>query len=505
MYFFNWLKSQLKQIINSNQDQDARLLFPYFSEKKKSAKSLDERCNTARKYAIKNYLNKSYHTESNHEKLKPFFEKNETLHWIGIVSDIVLPDKYCLSPRILIDKLTLYDEKEPKLLDYHIWIRADQIKYVHNKLNQQTLAVGDAIEGISIINPYYGNKKEVKFGFCSTIILNCGVFIGQRRKNRQPTFLNGKIENDYNRHQDWILKSINDSYLAAPKYLKLSADDIFHLSGHTTFVFQSNQYSHFYKRLEKEEETKDEEAAHQIGPLTEYKAKVKNITYITEKNGGYQPVVVFNEFNKEGIKRSYFSYNQKLIALGELKVGDQITFSTKNILPNKILELGQIEKCSFVDKHSDRHPMPQNENQLLGYIMISKNDHQPEHLSYREAYQDWASKNHIQTASNSSSLFTKNELQQMLQIRPETLEKNLKRLFILPKKTINGTAYFDNEAYKKIESNLKVSRMLYKSKEDRPLIIFLKPLLLQSMKTKISSLLIMGFFTPKHFLVFQVM
>ena len=97
--------------------------------------NLTHELNRIRRMAIKDSLNKFEHPDSNHELLEPYQKSGEWLDWIGIVSDISMPTGKTgkMDGKILIDKFSYENANEQKdLLDYHIWLPVNEIRYLLN-------------------------------------------------------------------------------------------------------------------------------------------------------------------------------------------------------------------------------------------------------------------------------------------------------------------------------------------------------------------------------------
>ncbi|GAA3635635.1 hypothetical protein GCM10022297_12940 [Lactobacillus hamsteri] len=450
MSFFNFITNILnKTQTHNHQDIDALLTFPYLQKKAIRKNIIDEQCNIERKYAIKHYMNKYRHDNSRHEALAPFYENNKLVNWIGIVSDIIIDNKE--NPRILIDKLTLDNPKKPQLLDYHLWIRTNKIKYIQNDSNTQTIAIGDAIRGISSVDTYLGNQNEVKYGFNATVIRGAGILIGNKRTNAIQTNLNAKIKTNYDRKNDWILKCTN-SCEAIAKYSKSNANEILSQPSQVSISFQKSNYSHYYSHLSKEDEVTSTKKENQtVISNGKYIGTVNAITYISRKNNNLTPIIrlsnITNENGQNIITKSYFKYEGKILELGQLVKSDKIIFSTKTKLSNKVTDLGTIEDCTLKNKQNGGLPIPSTKEELLGYIMAEKDDTKPNHLYYRQKYQDWLISNKLEASNN---LISKDGIQQILQIKKSVLNQRMQKSFIIPKQRKNNKDFYDFSVIQKI-------------------------------------------------------
>ena len=198
----NLFKFNLKS--KKHEQNDNLLLFPYIDEETIIKHPLIDEYNLTRLFSVQNYLNKKIHKSKRHIKLKPFYEQSKKLNWIGLVSDIKRPQEPNNTPILLIEKFAEFNDGKASLLDNHVWLNTRYIKAMNS--TKQTIAIGEAIQGSSIIGAYTAKNGTEKYGLRETLLKGTGIFVGKDKRNDKITDLNTKFVTDYDRHNDWILK-----------------------------------------------------------------------------------------------------------------------------------------------------------------------------------------------------------------------------------------------------------------------------------------------------------
>lgn len=451
--FFAKIRSLFRYFIT--RDHDSLLLFPYISQQKLTDQNCDQLCNNARKYSLQHYNNQVIHHGSRHEKLADFYQQNQPVHWIGIVSDIMDLGKASPKLCLLIDKLTLDDPRNPRLLDYHVWIKVDQIKYIMNPSGQQTIAIGDAIRGISLVHTYYGKNGETKYGFVSTVLKGAGILSGNTKRSKWQTDLNATLIYNYNRFNDWILKCVNSPDIISTN----NVNRLLREKEHVTYIERDNQDIRFYQRT-----TNHSQALHS---LKTYTGILRLPTYIYGKNNRCEAVIAISDIRvtpeSQAIKKSFFQFKGAVLKLGQLSENKKVRFSTRSNLPTSVHRPGVIEDCQLIDALPGPL-LPKGHDELLGYIMEIKHDHQPEHTHYRQKFDQWQATqgNNLAQIGN---LISEHEIARALKIKNSTLERKLQTLLITPKYTYNGEKFYNFSVVDQIQNDLRLTRLWYGTKK----------------------------------------
>ena len=132
-------KKKLKKLLHTRKglqyeekpdyEVDDRLQLNYVSINQIKSDGMTTSFNKIRRENTKNVLNKYNHPDSQHIRLKPYYDSGIWLHWLGVLSDLTLPNTTNnLNGELLLDKLTTGDNKE--LLDYHVWLNLKNVKYI---------------------------------------------------------------------------------------------------------------------------------------------------------------------------------------------------------------------------------------------------------------------------------------------------------------------------------------------------------------------------------------
>lgn len=343
--------------------------------------------NKVRRQNTKEVLNKYNHPDSQHIRLKPYFDSGEWLHWIGVLSDLTLPNaKNNLTGEVLLDKLTTGDNQE--LLDYHVWLNLINVKYIQS--GNQKLGIGDIVQGFSKIKRYSGNK----YGLDTTVIVKAGIYKGVDK----PDIL----VSNYDRQDDWVLEIDNSTSgkRAWEKYEESqNKEDLASEPGHVETRFQPSRYQKYRDRLQESERETSEEVLPLISPNeVEYHAEVDKI-YMAKGTKPGQP----KNMPKLRLKKVTDPHGRLIMPIvdlpyidearkmGEVVKGDIILFRSKQnpTMPNGFGLMSDFRVATKPPKHSFV-PLPENNpNTFLGYIMWRYGCDEPL-LELVLNYQTWA-------------------------------------------------------------------------------------------------------------------
>ncbi len=460
---------------NKSRNHDKQLIYPYVSQSTLKANPYKDECNLARMESIRYYLNNQFHPQSNHLALKPYFSGNKSVTWLAIVAGINIPPDSSQPPSILLEKVIVFDATNPKFLDYHLWLKVDNIKYVQNTSQSQIIAIGDAIIGISNINYYHGPHHIVKYGFNKTIIKGAGIFTSDQQNKQKVNYFKSKLITDYNRHNDWILKLKNN-----PKFSKFNPETVslnllLTIHGAVKFSCQNTKYPRIHtreflyqrhkqkhkKRLLTNLQVKLSHTVKAIftpqGQIKRYRGQISKVGYFVDQTSTYHMFISLNNIIEESTnnsipKKSYFIYEGEITKLNQLLPNDIIEFSTNAILPTNIKTPGKITNAKFIkstklNRNLARQKVPEDFSARLGFLMWQKNDHAPEHLEYREAYNDWAMKN------EGSNPFK--EIQE---------SKDINYLNLISDKEIYTQLCISKQFFKKLIDTYHIKPVLYKDR-----------------------------------------
>ncbi|RVU70479.1 molybdenum ABC transporter ATP-binding protein [Lactobacillus xujianguonis] len=364
-----------------NDKQDDQLQINYVKTSELTRENETAQFNKVRRKNVKEVLNKLKHPFSQHIRLKPYYEADDWLHWIGVLSDLTLPNAADnLNGDILIDKLTTGDFKE--LLDYHVWLNLENVKYI--KAKKQKLGIGDLIEGKSKILRYGQNK----YGLGTTIIRRAGIYKGEDR----PETLVG----NYDRQDDWVLEIDNSSASerAWAEYQETKSLTAFEQEpGHVETRYQPSRYQRYRERLEEVQRHSSDSVLPLVpSTLNKYHAEVDQIHAAKSKTVSYripqlQLKNVVNEHHRLVAAKVVLPYTQEMKKMGELLPNDEVTFESKSN-PDSNYLFGTIEKFNLVTAH-EYHPLPEFPNTFLGYLMW-KTPSEGSDPSLVMNYQNWA-------------------------------------------------------------------------------------------------------------------
>lgn len=395
-------KKKLKQLLHKHNEkkraenkenrldskQDDILQLNYVSEENVKSDKSAAYFNAVRRKNVKEVLNKFKHPFSQHIRLKPYYDAGEWLHWIGVFSDLTLPNADDnLNGDILIDKLTTGDNKE--LLDYHAWLNLENVKYIRSK--KQKLSIGDIIEGESKVLRYNQNK----YGLGTTIIRKAGIYKG---KDHAETLV-GK----YDRQDDWVLEIDNSSASdrAWEAYQESGSKDDFETEpGHVEVRYQPSRYQRYRERLEEIERKTSDTVLPLVSPkMTKYHGFVDQIHAVKTNNVSYMvPQInirhITNDHGRLISANAVLPYTQEMKKMGEVEIGDEVTFEASSS-PNEHYLFGTIDKFTLLTKH-EYYPLPEFPNTFLGYLMW-KNPSEGEDPTLVMNYQNWALARDIHT------------------------------------------------------------------------------------------------------------
>lgn len=383
------IKRQRKKANKPDDQADQKLQLNYLAVEETPKEKWTAAFNDIRRQNVQEVLNKFKHPFSQHIRLKPYHDAGIWLHWLGVVSDLTLPNANDnLNGDLLIDKLTTGDFQE--LLDFHVWLNLQNIKYV--KSHRQKVGIGDIIEGYSKILRYNHNK----YGLGDTVINKAGIFRGKKG----PEFLDGK----YDRQDDWIIEIDNSaaSERAWQTYQKTgSLLEFENVPGHVEVKYQPSRYQRYRDRLAKLKRRPSDSVLPLVNkqPQT-YRGRVKQIKAVKSPTVSYRvPQLVLskvkNDHDRLVAATASLPYTQGMKKMGELQPGDLVTFTSKASSEEDYL-FGLIENFVLQTKHP-YYPLPEFPNTFLGYLLwrYPNNKWAP---SLILDYQNWALARNIHTA-----------------------------------------------------------------------------------------------------------
>lgn len=372
----------------NKEDQDAMLIFP--TVELATWQKDPEALNNARLYSIAHYLNQEYHVQSLHDRLRTWVGKNEWFNWQGIISDISLPSNNLTEGKVLIDKFSSDEvQGESEFLDYHVWLKISQIKYMVTD-QMQELAVGDVIKATSKITSYVDSQGNYKFGLGATILRGAGIFV----KDPQTNLLT--LEGNYARHGDWIAKLQNP---ALPKQLKeryLTSLDLNVFKNFTQSVVASyrfNRHRRYFERLTAVDDSNKQAFSGIFRGLN-----------MTSNGQNMIPQIRLDEIISDNhqvvVPKAWFNYTYEWWKLGELAIGDKIAFKAKVIWhdPKRYrasshASLHSVSQVELLSQH-DYVPLPNDQDTILGYILHF--NHQDKHPRLQSLkYQEWRKENNL--------------------------------------------------------------------------------------------------------------
>lgn len=486
---FAFFKSKKISISNSNKDD--LLLYQYIDQTTISTHPLIDEYNLTRLYSIQNYLNSKIHKSKRHINLKPFYEQKEILNWLGIVSDIKRPKGSDKPPVLLIDKFAEIKNGEAKLLDNHVWLNTKSIKAMQEP--KQTIAIGEAIQGISVVGAYTAKNGIEKYGLRNTILKGSGIFVGKRPRNNEATDLTAEFVTNYDRHNDWILKLTDSDSDKLNFQEQFDFNQLANLSNHhITIRYQDSNINNYISRqIEQRNREKSKIKKNTISnsasriiketktslsvqtkPLTRYYGEFLRYSYYNNTKGEFIPLITFknitDELNQLVSKKRSFLLTENILELGQLKAEEKVIFTTKKIDNKKAEYHGKINSLKPLNSEIKRAKLPRDHNILIGLIMFNLNDQSVEHLHFLEKYRAWATENNITLPKQKNrkliNLKNKTEISQQIDISEKQFEQLIKKLRIAPKYISDNVSYYDQNAFKKLRQEIQLKKILTKAK-----------------------------------------
>ncbi|TDN00450.1 hypothetical protein [Lactobacillus crispatus] len=426
--------------------------------------NLTHELNRIRRMAIKDSLNKFEHPDSNHELLEPYQKSGEWLDWIGIVSDISMPTGKTgkMDGKILIDKFSYENANEQKdLLDYHIWLPVNEIRYLLNT-DKQTIAIGDLIRGKSKVIQYTGRGKGhgVKYGLGATLIKAAGIYVSFQKVNFQHVAIGRQLQSNYDRQNDWVLKLTNDvSKEITDKYTADKNIDIFipKTHGHVLAKYQPSQYDHYFNRLETipvEDKKLDDKPQ-------SYTATIKNFDVKNFDNKSL-PIIhlvkIRNKINRIVNSGSWYQFDSKLASLGELRENDKISFVASPAFFAQHTEKQVLNSPQLITNSNleDREELPNDATLLCGWILNNKSIKNPSYKTQDiiNKYLYW--KRNIKSGKEEIPVgISIDALADKTQIPVEKIQAFISKKEIAPLFSINGTDYFIDDFIDELKAYIK--------------------------------------------------
>lgn len=394
--------------------------------------------NKIRRDNAKNELNQYQHVESQHIRLKPYYDAGLLVHWVGIVSDVTIPRKVGQPEgAILIDKASTEDGGE--LLDYHLWLNITEIKFLAHEDKMQ-VGIGDYIEGLSYIKPYGKNK----YGLGTTLISDCGIYFGTNKYRSTIT--------EYNHGDDWVLKLENGtaSLRAKKKYVEnnLSLLEASKEAGHVTTTYQPSRYNKFQERIG--QETIDDEKPLPLVPDTQEKyfstvIKPYASRTINENEYEYRPMIsvgeIINVDHKRVIAKSAnLPYLPQLAKMGLVKQGDPLIFTATAGKGGQLLDVKRIE----IPANTQVMPIPSDPEALSGYFLFMDSKEgdmkTPQGSKCLKKFLDWArekdinpnSLKHVDKDWNTDGSYKASDISTYLHVPKNWLDNMIEQHILVP-------------------------------------------------------------------------
>lgn len=411
----------------------------------------DSAFNKIRRYNAKNELNQYQHVESQHIRLKPYYDAGLLVHWVGIVSDVTIPRKVGQPEgAILIDKASTEDGEE--LLDYHLWLNITEIKFLAHEDKMQ-VGIGDYIEGLSYIKPYGKNK----YGLGTTLISDCGIYFGTNKYRSTIT--------EYNHGDDWVLKLENGtaSLRAKKKYVEnnLSLLEASKEAGHVTTTYQPSRYDKFQERIG--QETINDEKPLPLVPNTQEKyfsmvVKPYASRTINENEYEYRPMIsvgeIINVDHKRVIAKSAnLPYLPQLAKMGLVKQGDPLRITATAGKGGQLLDVKRIE----IPATTQVMPIPSDPEALSGYFLFMDSKEgdmkTPKGSKCLKKFLDWAREKDIDPNSlryvdkdwNTDGSYKASDISTYLHIPKNWLDNMIEQHILVPS---NDNSNIDQMTFK---------------------------------------------------------
>lgn len=443
-----------------NHDADISFMSATYDDVKKLG--VNHELNRIRRHVIESKLNKYQHPSSDHRQLKGYRETGKWLNWIGIVADISMPTSNSLDGKILIDKFCYENDiHQLKLLDYHVWLKINEIRYLLNS-DQQTIAVGDTIRGISKVTQYSSKGLSNKYGLAATLLKGAGIYVSIPTKRRPTNSSAEQFIIDYDRQDDWVAKLSNSG---VPKrtlldYQKKRDINIFvaRSKGHVSAKYQPSRYKHYFERLEPVPKQISQNEKKQREIPTQYFGIVDKFK-VFQKKDGCHTVIQFAYITDE-IKRivsgnKCFEYDGEILALGSLKPKDVIGFKDNRDLIKSSGTLAPLTNVKLLTNH-DSQPMPTDQNLISGWVIKNfgqqSNVHNQNDLVNK--FDRWL-KNQKKDNKMIDIGFSTAEIAEKTTVNREQVKRYLDQNKLQPLFSQGKTDYYSTEAMNKVIEHFK--------------------------------------------------
>lgn len=458
-------KDQKSKKTNTLKNPDDNLSFYSARYQEVKQDNLTHELNRIRRMAIKESLNKYEHPDSNHELLEPYYKTGEWLDWIGIVADISMPTgkQGQMDGKVLIDKFSYENTNEQKeLLDYHIWLPVNEIRYLLNTDNQ-TIAIGDIVRGKSKVIPYGGKGKghTTKYGLGATLIKGAGIYLSFQKVNCKHIAIGRQLESNYDRQNDWILKLTND--VSKDIVNKYSADkniDIFisKTHGHVLAKYQPSQYEHYYNRLqpiptqEKKADTTSQE----------FTATIKNFD-VKSFDDEVLPIIhlraIKNRLNRTVYAGGWYQFDSNLAALGELKINDKLSFVASPEFFATHTEKQKLASPQLITNEvsEDRKELPTDPGLLCGWILSNKPIKNPSYKTQDviNKYLYWKENTKLRKNEEIPIGISLDSLAAKTQIPVDKIKAFIAKKNIKPIFSVNDTDYYIDDFIDELNTHVK--------------------------------------------------
>lgn len=396
--------------------------------------------NRIRRENAKTELNQFEHVESQHIRLKPYYDSDILIHWVGIVSDITIPRRASQTEgSILIDKVSTLDHKD--LFDYHLWLNVVSIKFMRNDKIQ--VGIGDYIEGISSVKMYGQNK----YGLDTTAILSCGIYFGISPDRCQIY--------PYDHGDDWVLQMQNSTASLRARRVYNNHHSMAEASkeiGHVASKYQPSRYHNYQERLE-QDSILDEKPLPLISDKYEYYQAVAIKPYafrtIKDNEYKYQPMIsigeIVNEHKRVVAQSANLPYTHQLANHGLIQKGQWLTIRAKRGKSGQLFEIDRIDTLNMatVPKESTK-AVPTDSEALAGYLLYVDNKEgdmkTPQGKKCVEKFLAWAREKEIDPSSlkqitkewKDDGTYNAKELAHFLRIPQGWIENLVKQHILIP-------------------------------------------------------------------------
>lgn len=492
---FNWIKCLFTKNEKNSSANERNLIYPYISQNELSKNSQINLANLTRIDFARKYCNQKLYKPHSHKALKKYLDQQVPLHWIALVSDVKRPNSSNENPILLLEKVAVIKDGYVTYLDNHLWLNLVKIKYTLN--DNQVIAIGDAICGISQINTYLGKNNETKYGLNRTIITGAGIFSGKTGDLDYRTIISQNFITNYDRANDWILKLSNSYKLAISNNIKnIDFEKLFNLPKGVNFRYKDSNYRDYHLRKiirqnqdKREKEKKQpkfvlKKIKHNLirkNPLLQnekrYQATFFKYSFYNDDEGNFIPIIILtdvkDELGKSIVKKTHIRYSPEIAEIGKINLTEHINFSSKQNPKNGTNS--DILATSFKPiLQKKRSLMPVKDEQMVGALMYKSNNSNPENAVFIEHYRAWAKKNNIKL--NKIKNRKKDKLKSFAQIAEQfglsstSLHSYIFELKISSAYIENNIEYYSNDSIEKIAQKVKLERMLNRLKANKQLV-----------------------------------